>query len=153
MSNISQLENVLDLFTGDLNLLDRALAGSVSARRDLCVVHRLGHWLYTAFQSDDFSAFDHAVLPVTSRHGHRFEDKHVIRSFNYVLNVVHTWLEQTIPYSHFFREPHHPFLTNEKMIAVLGQYLRAECSESDYQRDGCGDEFDLVFHDFFLFLC
>ncbi len=33
-----------------------------------------------AFQSDDFSAFDHAVLPVLGGHGHGFEDEHVIRS-------------------------------------------------------------------------
>ncbi len=105
-----------------------------------------------AFQSDDFSAFDHAVLPVLGGHGHGFEDEHVIRSFNYVLNVVHTGFEQTISYPHFFRESDHSFLTNEEMIVVLGQYLRAECAESDHQRDGCGNEFDLVFHDFFVFL-
>jgi len=151
MSNISQLENVLDLFAGNLNLLDRPLTGSISAEGNLCVVHRLGQWLDTAFHSHDFSAFDHAVLPIPGRHGHWFEDEHVIRSFNYVLDVVHTGLEQAIPYSHLFREPHHSFRTNEKMIGVLCKRL-IECSESDYQRDGYGDEFDLVFHDFFLFL-
>ncbi len=62
-----------------------------------------------AFQSDDFSAFDHAVLPVLGGHGHGFEDEHVIRSFNYVLDVVHTGLEEASLPSRFQRVS--PFLS------------------------------------------